>query len=98
MGGCCGKRRENEKRSKGEINRLLPAEVLEQVFMLLSTKDLMNAVQVKIINFLSTIAIIMSKGSIKQMANMTVIASRCVGGGGRLAKRPFFGLGFVFPL
>ena len=51
MGGCCGKRRENERRSKGEINRLLPAELLEKVFRLLSTKDLMNAVQVKIINF-----------------------------------------------
>ena len=46
MGGCCGKNRENEKRNKGDINRLLPAEVLEQVFRLLSTRDLMNVVQV----------------------------------------------------
>ena len=38
------------------------------------------------------------KRIIPALTNMTVIASRCAGGGGRLAKHQFFGLGFAFPL
>ena len=48
MGGCCCKRREREERrcEGGEINRLLPAEMLERVFRLLTNQDLMTVVQV----------------------------------------------------
>ena len=47
MGGCCCKRREKEGWiCEGEINRLLPTEMLERVFRLLPNRDLVTVVQV----------------------------------------------------
>ena len=48
MGGCCCKRKYKEERrcEAAEINRLLPAEMLERVFRLLPSQELMTVVQV----------------------------------------------------
>lgn len=47
MGGCCCKRREKEGWiCEGEINRLLPTEMLDRVFRLLPNRDLVTVVQV----------------------------------------------------